>query len=102
MHARDRLHQCAVAIFQSFAIQRFQPTNIRGAVLRQLDILPLLDIARHAERPHTLVAEVAGGEAMHVAHDRQHMINITVYWRDELQQRFGEIGCDPFMCQRRA
>ena len=64
--------------------------------------LPLLDIARHAERPHTLVAEVAGGEAMHVAHDRQHMINITVYWRNELQQRFGEIGCDPFMCQRRA
>ncbi len=100
MHAGDGLHQRAVAVLQTFAIERFQPPNIRGTVLCQLNILPLLDIARHAERPHTLVTQVAGGEAMDVTQRLQHMVNIAVDRRNELQQRFGEIGCDPFMCQR--
>jgi hypothetical protein len=39
---------------------------------------------------------------MNIAHDGQHMLNIAVYRRNKLQQRFGEIGCNPFMCQRRA
>jgi hypothetical protein len=30
------------------------------------------------------------------------MLNIAIYRRNKLQQRFGKIGCNPFMCQRRA
>ncbi|MNP25934.1 hypothetical protein D3C76_1187610 [compost metagenome] len=102
MHAGDGLHQRAVAVFQPFAIERFQATNVRGAVLRQLNVLPLLDVARHAQRPHPLIAQLAGGKAVNVAHQLQHVVNIAIDGRNELQQRFGEIGCDPFMCQRRA
>ena len=101
MHARNGLHQRAVAVFQPFAIQRFQPANVRGAVLRQFNILTRRDIARHAQRPHPLVAELAGGEAMHIAQESQHMIDIAIHWSNKLQQGFGKISSNPFMGQRR-
>jgi hypothetical protein len=39
---------------------------------------------------------------MNIAHKGQHMLNIAIYRRNKLQQRFGKIGGNPFMGQRRA
>ncbi|MNN95730.1 hypothetical protein D3C81_2145840 [compost metagenome] len=70
--------------------------------MRQLNILPLLDITRHAQRPHALIAQLTGGKAVNVTHQSQHVVNVAIDGRNELKQRFGEVGGDPFMCQRRA
>jgi hypothetical protein len=37
---------------------------------------------------------------MDIAHKGQHMLNIAIYRRNELQQSFGKIGGNPFMRQR--
>ena len=100
MHAGDGLHQRAVAIFQPFAIQRFQAADIRGTVLRQFNILAGRDIARHAQRPHPLVANMTCGIAMNIAHKGEHMLDIAINRRNKFQQSFGKIGGNPFMSQR--
>ncbi|MGY6036485.1 hypothetical protein ACUY4R_004609 [Kosakonia sp. BK9b] len=97
MHARDGLHQRAIAVFQPFTVQGFQTTDIRGAILRQFYLLPLFDIARHTQRPHPLVANLAGCVAVNITHDRQHMVDIALHRSDKLQQSFGKISSDPFM-----
>ncbi len=100
MHAGNGLHQRAVAVFQAFTIQRLKTTNIRVAILRQFDIFTVCDIARHAERPHALIAQLTRHMAMDIAQHGQHMINIAINRRNEFQKRFCEIGGNPLMSQR--
>ena len=97
MYAGDSLHQCAVTVFKAFTVQRLQTTSIRRAVLRQFDILAFGNIARHAQRPHTLVAQVSGGIPMQVAHEREHFLNVIAWRSDKFQQRFGKVSRYPFM-----
>ncbi|MNI77802.1 hypothetical protein D3C73_1341250 [compost metagenome] len=100
MNAGNRLHQRAVTVFETFTVERFQTTNIRGTVLRQFNILTFSDIARHAQWPHTLVAQISGGIAMQITHKREHFLDVVARRSNKLQQRFGKIRCYPFMRQR--
>ena len=97
MYAGDSLHQRAVTVFEAFTVKGFQTTDIRRTVLRQLDILTFGNIARHAQRPHTLIAKIPGSIAMQIAHEREHFVNVIARWSNKLQQRFGKVSGYPFM-----
>ena len=52
--------------------------------LRQLNILLGFDKARHAERPHALIANIARHVAMNIAQERQQVIDIVINRRNKL------------------
>ncbi len=102
MNAGDRLHQGAVAVFQPLTIERLHAANIRTAVLRQLNAIGIVNQARHTKRPHALISQLSRHMAMNIAQECQHMVDILIYRRDELQQRLCEIGGNPVMLERRS
>ena len=84
VHAGNGLHQRAVAILQPFAVQRLHAADVRRTKLRQLDILLGFDKARHAERPHALIADIARHVTMNITQERQQVIDVVINRRNEL------------------
>ncbi len=73
-----------------------------GAVVGDRDLVVRRQIARHARRPEQLAVEAPLHERVHVAEELQRLPLRALRRRHELGQRFGIVGGDVRVSQRRA
>ena len=102
VHAGDRLHDAAVAVTQPLAVHCLHAADVRAAVLRDRDARVAIDRARHLGGPQQLVAEVLVDELVQVEQVLQQLPGRAESRRDQLDQRFGIIGGDVLVRERRA
>src|SRR6185503_13536569 len=102
MHACDRLHRATVAMAEPAAIYGLHAADVRRAVIRDRNLVATAECARHAGRPQQLAPEPAMDEGVHVAEELQRLPRAVLRWRHELRERFGVIGGDVRMGERRA
>ena len=95
------LHQAAVAVAKTVAVDFFHPRHIGAAVLGHRNAVVTIDNAGHAGGPQQLVAEFAVGEAVDVGQGLQAVFDAGVHRGNEFQQRLGIIGGDGGVGQRR-
>jgi hypothetical protein len=102
MDAGNRLHDAAVAVVESDAIDVLHPANVRGAVARDGDLAVAADDAGHAGDPQELVAELPVHELVDVAEILLQLPGARERRRDELDERFRIVGRDEGVRERRA
>jgi hypothetical protein len=101
MHAGDGLHDPSVAVAEPVAVHGLHSPDVRLAVLRDRDAFVPLDGARHAGRPEQFLIHALVHEAVQVAEVLEEFPALGKGWRDQLDQRFGVVGRDVLVGERR-
>src|SRR5690606_644349 len=99
--ARDGLHHAAVSITEAASIHLFHAADVGASVASDRNALLAFEYAGHARGPQQLRAEMAVDELMQIAQILQQLPGLGKRGRDELDQRFGIVGRDVLVSQRR-
>ena len=88
---------------QATAIDGLHGADVGGAVVGNRDVAIVAHRAGHTHGPQQfLVGNLLAGELVHVDEKLQHFPGVALRRRHELEQRFGIVGGDPGVGQRRA
>jgi hypothetical protein len=102
MHPGDGLHHPAVAHQQPVPVDVLDAPLVGVAKACDRHRRLTADDARHRRRPQQLIAQVRIDELMQVAQVLQQFLVVVEGRRDQLDQRFGIVGGDVRIGQRRA
>ncbi len=102
MDTGDALHGAAVAQGQALAVDMLELADVGAAVLGYRDVFFCRQGARHRRAPQVLVGKLAVDEAVRLFEAFEHLRRIGQGRGDEFQQRFGIIGGDLLVGQRRS
>ncbi len=99
--AGDALHRAAVAIREAAPVHRLQAADVRRAVIGDRDLVVGRQQARHRVVPQHLVAERCIDVAMQIVEALERERGVALGGRDQFDQRFGIVGRQRRMRERR-
>src|SRR5579859_4875746 len=102
MDSGDGLHDAAIPRPEPMPVNRLNLPDVGRSELRQGYAGVALDRARHAGRPQQFIAQMTVDELVYVAKILQQLPALEERRSHELDQRFGKVGGDVVVGERRA